>query len=197
MHWATRSGQIDLVIEYPFFPSFPLLGTSQQRLYLIESVAMAIEVKSGRRQFDDAISTMKRFNALRADADWLKHGEPQPPHEPGRIRTSVRGRGWHTSFPGRTCFAVVLYEGWENAETLVKHCEEGDLDVALQLSPAIFHARKYRYDWSTPPRPKTIEGSALAAFLCVVCEELRSVDHIESNVFRRYIEQGPPPLEGS
>lgn len=39
------SGQLDIVVEYPFLPSFPMPG-GVERLYLAESVAVAIEVKS-------------------------------------------------------------------------------------------------------------------------------------------------------
>jgi hypothetical protein len=39
------SGQIDVVVEYPFLPSFPMPGGAD-RLYLAESVAVALEVKS-------------------------------------------------------------------------------------------------------------------------------------------------------
>jgi hypothetical protein len=39
------SGQLDIVVEYPFLPSFPMPG-GQQRLYMAESVALALEVKS-------------------------------------------------------------------------------------------------------------------------------------------------------
>src|SRR5262249_51057451 len=39
------SGQLDIVAEFPFFPSFPTPGASE-RLYLAESVAFVIDVKS-------------------------------------------------------------------------------------------------------------------------------------------------------
>lgn len=39
------SGQVDIVVEFPFLPSFPTPGTSE-RVYLAESVAFVIEVKS-------------------------------------------------------------------------------------------------------------------------------------------------------
>ena len=39
------TGQIDVVAEFPFFPSFPTPGAFQ-RLYLAESVSFAVEVKS-------------------------------------------------------------------------------------------------------------------------------------------------------
>jgi len=42
------SGQLDIIVEWPFFASFPApLGT--QRLYLAEAIAFVIEVKSDLR----------------------------------------------------------------------------------------------------------------------------------------------------
>lgn len=43
---GARSGQLDVVVEYPFAPSLPIVGAGQSRLYLAESIAAAIEVKS-------------------------------------------------------------------------------------------------------------------------------------------------------
>ena len=40
-----RSGQLDIVIEYPILPIFPL-PAGDERLYLAESVAAVISVKS-------------------------------------------------------------------------------------------------------------------------------------------------------
>jgi hypothetical protein len=42
---GATSGQLDVVVEFPFLPSFPSPGTPE-RLYLADSVALAIEVKS-------------------------------------------------------------------------------------------------------------------------------------------------------
>ena len=42
---GSMSGQLDILVEFPFFPSFPTLGATE-RLYLAESVALANEVKS-------------------------------------------------------------------------------------------------------------------------------------------------------
>ena len=39
------SGQVDIAVEYPFAPSFPMPSTDE-RLLLAESVAIVIEVKS-------------------------------------------------------------------------------------------------------------------------------------------------------
>lgn len=43
---GVRSGQLDVVVEFPFMPSLPLTGGGNSRLYLAESVAAVIEVKS-------------------------------------------------------------------------------------------------------------------------------------------------------
>lgn len=39
------SGQLDVVVEFPFLPSFPTPGAAE-RLYLADSAALVIEVKS-------------------------------------------------------------------------------------------------------------------------------------------------------
>src|SRR5438874_4802482 len=43
---GTRSGQLDVVVEYPFAPPLPTVGAGQTRLYLAESVAAVMKVKS-------------------------------------------------------------------------------------------------------------------------------------------------------
>ena len=63
---GTQSGQIDIIIEYRFLPSFPMPGGSD-RLYLAESVVAGVEVKSNlASQWDEverstaALRTLKR-----------------------------------------------------------------------------------------------------------------------------------------
>ena len=43
---GAKSGQLDVVIEYPWVPSLPIVGSDKPRLYLAEGVAAVIEVKS-------------------------------------------------------------------------------------------------------------------------------------------------------
>jgi len=58
------SGQVDIVLEFPIAPSLPMPAGSQ-RLYLAESVATVIEVKSDlSAQWPEAISTVRRVKAL-------------------------------------------------------------------------------------------------------------------------------------
>src|SRR5690242_12312013 len=62
-----RSGQLDVVVEYPFAPSPPsVAGSSPTRLYLAESVAAVIEVKSNiAAQWRQAAETAAKLAPLR------------------------------------------------------------------------------------------------------------------------------------
>lgn len=67
------SGQIDIVAEFPFFPSFPTPG-ADERLYLAESVSFVIEVKSNlSSQWAQVESSAKNFLPLRRR--WKGHLE--------------------------------------------------------------------------------------------------------------------------
>ncbi|MEY3480338.1 MAG: hypothetical protein RIQ71_1113 [Verrucomicrobiota bacterium] len=59
------SGQIDIAVEYPFLPSFPM-PASGERLLLAESVAAVIEVKSDLSgQWGQVQSTIRALRPLR------------------------------------------------------------------------------------------------------------------------------------
>ena len=61
------SGQIDIVIENTFAPSFPM-PAGDHRLYLAESVAVALEVKSDlAAQWGEVRDTVRKVKALRRD----------------------------------------------------------------------------------------------------------------------------------
>jgi hypothetical protein len=65
-----RSGQLDVVIEYPFSPSLPNVSggatTTTTRLYLAESVASVIEVKSDiSRQWPEAVRTSELLASVK------------------------------------------------------------------------------------------------------------------------------------
>jgi hypothetical protein len=61
-----RSGQLDVVVEYPFSPSLPSVGNSPTRLYLAESVAAVVEVKSNvAAQWSQAQHTSRQLSPLR------------------------------------------------------------------------------------------------------------------------------------
>ncbi|HMK23892.1 MAG TPA: DUF6602 domain-containing protein [Terriglobales bacterium] len=59
------SGQLDVIVEWPFFASFPA-PEGKQRLYLAESVAFAIELKSDLcAQWRQVKNTIKQLSPLR------------------------------------------------------------------------------------------------------------------------------------
>lgn len=59
------TGQIDIAVEHPFAPSFPM-PASEDRLLLAESVAAVIEVKSDlSSQWDQACNTTEKVKPLR------------------------------------------------------------------------------------------------------------------------------------
>jgi hypothetical protein len=67
------SGQIDVVAEFPFFPSFPTPGAAE-RLYLAESVSFAMEVKSNlAAQWTQVEHSAEAFLPLRRT--WSGHLE--------------------------------------------------------------------------------------------------------------------------
>jgi len=81
-----RSGQLDIVVEWPFCASFPA-PSGTERLYLAESVAFVVEVKSNlASQWDQVERSAARVHALRRH--WAGHAAtgapmaavtPQPP----------------------------------------------------------------------------------------------------------------------
>lgn len=61
-----QTGQIDIAIEQPFSPSFPMPGSDSSRLLLAESVAAVIEVKSDvAKQWDQACRTTTKVRPLK------------------------------------------------------------------------------------------------------------------------------------
>ncbi len=60
-----RSGQLEVVIEYPFSASFSLFDPSGVRVYLAEAVACAIEVKSNLAdQWNEVVLTANQVSKL-------------------------------------------------------------------------------------------------------------------------------------
>jgi hypothetical protein len=93
-----RSGQLDVVIEYPFAPSLPI-PSGQTRLYLAESIAAVIEVKSNiASQWTQATHTASQLAPLSRDFGG----------------TLMMGQQVTTEIP----FFVVGYTGWNQIQTL-------------------------------------------------------------------------------
>jgi hypothetical protein len=131
------SGQLDIVIEWPFFASFPgPIGT--QRLYLAESVAFVIEVKSDLgSQWKQVENSVQKLRLLRRH--WRTH-------------IALNSEGTDFVFGGasfsRIPYVVVGFTGYEEAKTLQDKLEataEGRRpDAALVIDTGAY------VDWRVP-----------------------------------------------
>lgn len=95
---GAKSGQLDVVVEYPFAPSLPMVGAGQSRLYLAESAAAVIEVKSNlSNQWNDAVNTAKALAPLkRSFGATMSFGAGPQPQIP---MFAVGYTGWKTMPP--------------------------------------------------------------------------------------------------
>ncbi|PDS69220.1 DUF6602 domain-containing protein [Rhizobium phaseoli] len=118
-----RSGQLDVVIEYPFGPSLPAIGGGEVRLYLAESVAAVIEVKSNlQNQWQEVESTARQLSPLvREFGGVISVGRP-PPEQ-------------------RIPIVAVGYEGWKSLETLKSKVESSEIDAALIIDGGLFASK--------------------------------------------------------
>jgi hypothetical protein len=117
------SGLVDIAVEYPFLPSFPMLG-SAERLMLAESVAAALTVRSDlRAQWSEVEESVREIRRLRRF--WQS---PAP----------IPGEGEAASVP---CVAVG-YEGFATIEELSQRLQatppEARPDAALVVSSGCF-----------------------------------------------------------
>ena len=96
-----RSGQLDVVVEYPVAPSLPgVSGPQATRLYLAESIAAVIEVKSDvSRQWSEVLKTASQLSPLKRSF--------------GATMT-MGGFALSETVP----LFVASYVGWKNLDTL-------------------------------------------------------------------------------
>ena len=197
--YGHRSGQLDVVVEYPFLPSLPIAGGSRYRLYLAESIAAVIEVKSDvAAQWVDVQRTAQQLHAVRPNfitysRDVFGGNYTQTSsgvasvsgmvvdgstiRNPGGFAISIDGRTGTTSIGdvdvnvGRVPIFAVGYKGWKTIETLIEHLEEGDVDGILVLDPPLFVSKSVKIQGDT----------ALWAFICSLDNATKQISQISSN----------------
>ena len=129
-----RSGQLDVVVEFTFFPSLPGL-VGQPRLYFAEGVAAVIEVKSDlSKQWDEVTSTSSALHRLERRFQVPGFTPYGPPSKEIPI------------------FAVG-YTGWKDIETVKRKANEGIVDGVLVIDRGLFSTR------SDFPNGLFVEGS--------------------------------------
>ena len=118
------SGQVDVVVEFPFLPSFPLAGTQTSRLYLAEGVAAAIEVRSDlKKQWPQVIEKASKLAELQRESVAQAYGGDLPT-------------------PDRIPLFVVGYTGWSKPKTLAQHLADGPISAALVIESCAFATSK-------------------------------------------------------
>lgn len=156
---GNRSGQLDVVVEYPFLPSLPAVGNSKVRLYLAEGVAAVIEVKSDLAgQWSEVESTARQLKPLRRNFGDYKSrfvgGSTYSRSSSGG--TTIQGGTFTGDTPrvvinedsvlvgGRDAsleripLFAVGYTGWKKVETLESHFKESDVAGILVIDQKIF-----------------------------------------------------------
>jgi len=122
---SRKSGQIDIVIEMPWAPSFPIPAGGGVRLYPAEAVGAAIEVKSDiERQWKQVVRQAGKLAILRQRLSGITVGNgelgvPNATDEP---------------IP----FFAVGYKGWKTTKTVSKHLRDVALDGILIIKHQIF-----------------------------------------------------------
>jgi hypothetical protein len=121
---GNRSGQLDVVVEYPWIPSLPIVGQNRPRLYMAEGIAAVIEVKS---------DVASQWNEVR--------------HTSYQLRSLVRQYGTGITMgpepPPRVPLFAVGYTGWKTLASVEAHLAEGVVDGILVIDVGIFASADY------------------------------------------------------
>lgn len=163
-HCGTRSGQVDVVIETPFYPSLPLVGGTRERLYLVEGVSAVVEVKSNfSKQWQEVLETAHAVDLLERTPGGATVGDS--PYQ-----------------RGTPAILAVGFEGWHLPATLSSKMKVARyLDGALQIDPLRYVQRRTDDDGKESFR--SFQGtSALGMFLLHLSSHLRSVVSDWSNM---------------
>lgn len=165
------SGQLDVIVEWPFFASFPApLGTN--RLYLAESTAFVIEVKSDlSSQWGEVESAARKLSPLRRS--WATH-------------IGLAGRDFVSHGPSvsRIAFVTVGFSGYKSGEKLKRKLQdtpsESRPDAALVVESGAYAS--WRFDAQGP--------LGLFAF-CLDCSHLmREILFAEPDLVRYLVTKG-------
>jgi len=157
---SEKSGQVDIVIEYANFMSFPYLFGGP-RLYLAEGVASAIETKSNLCvQWEEALATATKIKKLkrifipdrdkelapmleRLNASAHALGQPGTAHQVIYDTQSYPSVIVNEKYPPQQIpVFIVGYKGWKNKEIINKklHSANGVVDAILTLDPLMYHS---------------------------------------------------------
>ncbi len=152
---GNRSGQLDIVVEYPFVPSLPIVAGRSPRLYLAEGVVAVIEVKSDiKSQWNEVEETARQLAALSRSYKYLEG-------------VSIGPRA-NTKIP----LYAVGYTGWKQFETVKKKVTpENGINGVLVIDQGHFFGR---YDFKDEKNrlntfERKEENSPMALWELITC----------------------------
>ena len=77
--YGRRSGPLDIVVEFPFYPSVPVIEANLPRLYPAEGIAATIEVKSGiKKEWNKVLKTAEQLAAIQRNYGAVTQGNNTP-----------------------------------------------------------------------------------------------------------------------
>jgi Domain of unknown function (DUF6602) len=132
---GARSGQLDIVVEYPFVPSLPIVAGRTPRLYLAEGIVAVIEVKSNiKSQWKEVESTAGQLASLVRNYDYPR-GVTLGPRALAKIPLFAIG-----------------YTGWKTFETIRAHVNpQNDINGVLVIDKGHFFGEyKFGNDQNIP-----------------------------------------------
>jgi hypothetical protein len=127
--YGFQSGQLDIVAEFPFFPSFPT-PASDERMYLAESVSFVVEVKSNiGGQWSQIESTTEKVRSLRRN--WRGH-----------LEFAAGSLAIHDASISRIPIVAIGFEGFSSIEAIEKRLASTDEqrrpDAVLVINNGIY-----------------------------------------------------------
>ena len=151
---GNKSGQLDVVVEYPFAPSLPITQ-STPRMYLAEGVAAVIEVKSDlMKQWNEVLYTARKLQPVQADQSGARSTIGDVP-------------------PNQLPLFAVGYTGWTTLETVTQHLANSqNLAAILVIDSGLFTAKG---EYGGNP----VNGSAWALWGLVTCI-YRAISHLQA-----------------
>ncbi len=184
------TGELDIVLENGFFPSFPLQQSESGRLHLAEGVGVVLEVKSNLSgQLPEALSTAAKVKALSRTLTGtfgtqgagftvvlpMTFTDPNLPKAKPTATDSLREK-----IP----FFIVGYRGWQTddpealRQRVAEH--EGLIDGILQIEPLVFAAG------SAFQGMRAKGDAALFAFIASLHRAFAYVQHADADL-RYYV----------
>jgi hypothetical protein len=189
---SNRSGQVDIVVEFPFLPSIPIAGCDRFRLYLAESVACAIEVKSDiSNQWEQALATCQKVkNIERSISQYVKSVGGGSFTTNSRTQTltgatisgglklgdegmEVGGKSLELDL--KIPIFAVGFKGWSSIDTLKQRIAASEFDGILNIEKKLY-VSGVRYS------AEAYEGdAALWAFICDLLDSVKELNHVDTN----------------